>query len=200
MSDDMIGFRNTQQVSDLQRKADDLQGKADSLERRASALEHELRPYAPTIIVSEGKKIGILGFTMGKGGSAAFTLSVVSTTKFSVGAGSITDGTNGAVAFSIGSAGEEKSGSGFVVISADVDASLECSNWALEVSGSAPQEVVMTESVQTKVNLLIGKVGNVKGGLEVAQAISSSQRVTHGLMNGVAVRVFESAPTHPDNL
>jgi len=80
---------------------------------------------------------------------------------------------------------------------------LEHSGWGIAIQ-SDTDEVLLEGSplAQTEVRLLLARI--VSSGsppvLSVNTAISTSQRLTHGFINGAFVRVFESAPTHEDNL
>jgi hypothetical protein len=153
--------------------------------------------------------------TMGGAGTALelpFALSVMkdgSTWKWRVSSkgSTLIDGTNGA-AVSLPT-GETPVGMDFdhpitatkwIVLQAEVSAGLDCSSWAFAAVDSADaDEVGMTTATpptQNKLRLLIGKI-TFTGSPAVAtaaQATYSAQRLTYGWLNGVPVRLLESAP------
>jgi hypothetical protein len=127
--------------------------------------------------------------------------------KYTIGKGSITDGTNGTAINLAGVTETAMSASaGYVVIEATVASDLTLSSWAASVvSESDAAEVRMTTSGtirQDKIRLLIGKL-TMSGSPAVAtaaQACYTDQRITHGFLNGSMVKVFETAPTHPTKI
>ncbi len=135
------------------------------------------------------------------------TTSVVSSTpKYKVHDGSITDGTNGdAIDLSLILNDDLTATDGFVVIEADVDEDLEVSGWNLLIVTDADDaaEVRLTTDdppVQDKLRLLIGKLALDDDVAIPTQALITSVRITHGILNGALVKVFEAAPSHPDDL
>jgi hypothetical protein len=119
---------------------------------------------------------------------------------------SVTDGTNGSEA-DIVAAGFDAwntfSSAQFIVLECDIDA-MEPSNWTLSAISPAStntNEVSFNDSgEQNKARLLIGKVDEVDDTATASQAAFTAQMLTHGLLNGAAVRVFESSPVHKDSL
>ena len=124
----------------------------------------------------------------------------------------VTDGTNGELVDLTG-AGFDGDGTAFssdtyIVLEADVaDETLVTSGWTLSAvtAATAAKEVGLTSSGtvrQDKIRLFIGvarMVGSPAVGQE-SQAVFTAQRIAWGIMNGLAVKVFESAPVHPDDL
>lgn len=120
---------------------------------------------------------------------------------------SITDGTNGAavdltlVGFNADNPITETK---YIVLEADVDPDLVVTNWALvEVAPGDEanlEEVGMSDddsTIQGKLRLLIGKVTiEPDKPINVAEAVFTAQRITHGFLNGIMVKVFESAPVN----
>ena len=139
------------------------------------------------------------------GGPHPFKLTT-STGNYAVGAGSITDGTNGDLVTLPAAVFNSKTAStGFVVLEADVDEDFLVTDWVVVIEGNAANtaEVGMTTSDpirQEKIRLLIGMLTVTGEIITVSQATFSSQRITYGFLNGSVVKVFESAPSHPDNL
>jgi hypothetical protein len=92
------------------------------------------------------------------------------------------------------------SSTGYIVLRADIGSSLAASNWRLDAVEFADSgEVVFgTAGQQTRAQLIIGKVDIDTVAdpptATVTQAVYSPQRLTHGFVNGVGVRVFDSAP------
>lgn len=130
-----------------------------------------------------------------------FKLSATETT-FTVSSylSTIIDGTNGN-AISIGSAGFDSaigySGKKYVVLEATVDAGFGLSDWTIKgVAQNDAKEVFIDDTLnpdrQTKLRLLIGTVDNSRSEW-AEQFIFTAQRVTFGLLNGLAVKVFEPA-------
>lgn len=121
---------------------------------------------------------------------------------------SITDGTNGdAIDLSvlgIFDVPNNIAATKYIVLEADVDEDLVCTGWAFSAVNAADTVGVKTNGgapdIQDKVRLLIGKVTVADGAASATQAVFTSQRLTHGFLNGIMVRVFASAPTHPDSL
>lgn len=119
----------------------------------------------------------------------------------------ITDGTNGD-AIDLSSAGFDTpttiTAEKYIVLEADVDTDLVVSGWALAaVDSGACDEVGMTTSEtirQNKLRLVIGKVTIGDGVGTAWQACFTSQRITHGILDGIVCKVFESAPTHPTKI
>lgn len=140
------------------------------------------------------------------GGSGDHPFKITAETgTYTISSGSITDGTNGDA---IDLAGiietSHAASSGYVVISASVDSSLVVTSWgvAIEVIGDT-DEVLMTTSPpieQESIRLVIGKLAVSGDTITVSQALFTSVRITYGLINGVAVKVFEAAPTHAGDL
>jgi hypothetical protein len=126
--------------------------------------------------------------------------------KYRVGKGSIQDGTNGAaISLSGITETETTATAGYVVIEADVDASLVITGWTLAIKTDATgaQEVGMTTTGtirQNKVRLLIGKLTLAGDVATPFQAQFSSVRINVGLINGIAAKVFEDAPTYPTSI
>lgn len=119
---------------------------------------------------------------------------------------SVTDGTNGDEADIVAAgfdAWNSFSSAQFIVLECDIDADLEPSNWTLSAISPAStntNEVSFDSGEQNKARLLIGKVNVVDGSATASQAVFTAQMLTHGLLNGAAVRVFDSAPVHRDSL
>lgn len=149
----------------------------------------------------------------GSGGGTEFshpfkitTSTVEGVAKYKVAKGSIQDGTNGtAISLAGITETETTATAGYVVIEADVDADLVITGWALAIKSGATdaQEVGMTTTGdirQNKIRLLIGKL-TLDGAVATAwQAQFSSVRINVGLVNGVAGKVFEDAPTYPTSI
>ena len=121
-----------------------------------------------------------------------------------VSAGSITDGTNG-VSIPLPGIFEVNrvASAGYVVIKATIDASLAHSGWGIAIQSDTDEVLIAgSPARQTEARLLLARI--VSSGsppsLSANTAISTSQRLAHGFINGTFVRVFESAPTHKDNL
>lgn len=123
--------------------------------------------------------------------------------KYTLAKGSITDGTNGSAIDLTGLIETATTATaGHVCIVGTVDASLAITGWALEIAtaGDAAKEVEFTTTGtirQNKIRLHIGKLTVADGIATAWQATFDSQRITHGEMNGLTVKVFEPAPTHP---
>ena len=90
----------------------------------------------------------------------------------------------------------------WIVIEAEVDSALDLDNWEiLAVTDYTDAEEVKTDNTpveQTRLRLLVAIVESSASGAQVIQCINTAQRVTHGLLNGLAVKVFESAPVNPN--
>jgi hypothetical protein len=121
-----------------------------------------------------------------------------------IAAGSITDGSNGTAVDLAGVIDTAITATaGHVVIKATVDpATLALSSWAAAIvsESDAAKEVVFNAASppgQTEIRLHIGKVAVADGVATVSQAQFTSVRIVYGILNGVAVRMFEAAPTHP---
>lgn len=122
--------------------------------------------------------------------------------KYKIAKGSIQDGTNGA-AIDLSALLEEETTAtaGYVVIEADVDEDMVVSGWALAIHEDAADaaEVRYTEVApirQDKIRLLIGKITLDEDDVPTAwQALFTSVRIIYGLQNGVALKLFEAAPT-----
>jgi len=112
----------------------------------------------------------------------------------------VTDGTNGDM-FDLSNVEFDKkkdiTTTQLIMLKAFVNEDLSVQSWEL-VATLDEREVVMVDSKQTEALLLIGKVFFDKGSAIAIQCIFTAQRLTHGLLNGVAVRVFDSAPVHAD--
>jgi hypothetical protein len=130
---------------------------------------------------------------------------------------SIIDGTNGALRTITGLADSTDAGDGWaaadeklVIVEVLLDSDLEITKAEIKLIALAEfdlgefEEVIFNTDfppIQSKALLLIGKlVPNEDGGYDPHQSIMSAQRLTYGLLNGSAVKVFESAPSHPDSL
>jgi hypothetical protein len=134
------------------------------------------------------------------------TATVSSVAKYTVAKGAIQDGTNGTpISLSGITETETTATAGYVVIEADVDEDLVITSWAMAIKSTAAEaaEVGMTTTGtirQNKIRLLLGKL-TLDGDVATAwQAQFSSVRITVGLLNGVAVKVFEDAPTYPTSI
>jgi hypothetical protein len=118
---------------------------------------------------------------------------------------SVTDGTNGSEIPLPGGFDVPNtfSGTTWIVLEADVDTELVLTNWTLTAATSAADAVEVETGgspvAQTKLRLLIAIVsGDSATGPTLYQCANTAQRITHGLLNGLAVKVFESAPVNPD--
>lgn len=120
----------------------------------------------------------------------------------------ITDGTNGGM-IDFESTSTKKMDTPYtftqttwIVIEAEVDSALDLDNWEiLAVTSYSNAEEVKTDNTpveQTRLRLLVAIVQDSASGPQVIQCINTAQRVTHGLLNGLAVKVFESAPVNPN--
>jgi hypothetical protein len=144
------------------------------------------------------------------------TTSMVSdTAHYTIGKGTIIDGTNGAALDLDGviETAFPATTEGYVVIEATVTpATLAIGSWASRIADAeeASKEVVLTGDPpqQTQIRFCIGKITLSGDPEEVApedppltatawQGWMSSVRVVHGILNGVEVLVLEAAPTHP---
>jgi hypothetical protein len=121
--------------------------------------------------------------------------------KYRVAKASIQNGTNGTLVDLSDIFEEDRDATaGYVVLEADVDASLVVSGWALAIKTAAADthEVGMTTSGeirQNKIRMLIGKL-TVDGAVATPwQAWFTSARVINGLLNGVSVKLVDAAPT-----
>ena len=118
--------------------------------------------------------------------------------------GTIVDGTNGtSVPIVADWALWTAIAEGYVVINMEIsELEIVLAAVGVEVVVAAPNEVVLSGELQTEANLLLGKITSLGPGLGYAasQACFTSQICTHAFLNGATVRVFESAPTHPDEL
>jgi hypothetical protein len=149
----------------------------------------------------------------GRGGGAEFlhpfkltTSTVEGVAKYKVSKGSIQDGTNGTpIALTGITETDTTATAGYVVLEADVDADLVITGWALAIKSGATdaKEVGMTTEDpirQNKIRLLIGKL-TLDGAVATPwQAQFASVRINIGLVNGVAAKVFEDAPTYPTSI
>jgi hypothetical protein len=121
--------------------------------------------------------------------------------KYKVAKGSIQDGTNGSTISLTGITETDRTATaGYVVLEADVDAGLVVSGWALVIKTAAAdtQEIGLTTSGeirQNKLRLLLGKLTLAGDVATPWQAWFTSARVGNGLLNGVAVRLIDAAPT-----
>lgn len=120
-------------------------------------------------------------------------------TGFILGKGSIIDGTNGNVLFSTDGEKVYPGTSGFIIIEAQIGADLKPTSWAVRIASETEAAVECLiqgtdPAFQKSARLLIGKISPTDG---VSQAWFSSARLIGGVMNGIEVRVFEAAPTHP---
>lgn len=149
-----------------------------------------------------------LGGSGGGGGTFShpfkITTSVVSEVpKYTLTKGSLTDGTNGSAIDLTGIIETATTATaGHVCIVGTVDVSLAISGWALEIAteADAAKEVELTTTGtirQNKIRLHIGKLTIADGVATAWQACFDSQRITHAILDGVEVLVFEAAPTHP---
>lgn len=145
------------------------------------------------------------------GGSGSFThpFKLVLTveggvTSYTISPGTITDGTNGTNISLVGITDTPFAAApGYVVIQADVDASFVVTNWAHALVENAAEaaEVGLTADpvpVQNKVRLYIGHIAQEGDTFTLTQACITSQRISYGFDNGMATKVFSSAPTHPE--
>lgn len=142
------------------------------------------------------------------------------TWKVSQNKSSVMDGTNGA-AIDLGPAGVDWGGGSikfgipttitatkFIVLEADVDADLVITHWTLAAVDEADADEVRFTTTppiyQDKIRLLIGKVTVDTGATPptaiASQAVFSAQRISHGLLNGMAVKALDSAPIQVNNL
>lgn len=133
---------------------------------------------------------------------------------------SVQDGTNGD-AIDLGPSGADwKSGAikfgvattitatKYIVLECTVDSDdLTLTDWTLAAVDEADADEVATGGspvAQTKARLLIGKITKDTAPdpdtYTASQAVFSAQRIAHGYMNGLLVRVFDSAPIPPLNL
>jgi hypothetical protein len=118
---------------------------------------------------------------------------------------SVLDGTNGEnlVPETLGLFGvpQRISATKNIVLSAAIDKDLAASDWKLETMDD-PDEIIMDETSgrQTKLRLLIGTIHFDDEVASAKQLIFTGQRLTYGFLNGKLVRVFESAPSHPDSI
>lgn len=125
--------------------------------------------------------------------------------KYKIAPGSITQGTNGdAIALSGLFDVERSASAGIVVIEADVDGSLELSDWGVSIiSVGSAEEVGFSggdPETQNKLRLVIGKITLDEGTATATQALYTSVRTGYAVLNGVEVVVFEAAPTHPSTV
>ena len=119
----------------------------------------------------------------------------------------ITDSTNGSSLDIVG-LGTFRTDEGDVFIEVLLGSSLEVAFATAHVEeGGYASEVVFSESdpnVQEYANLFVGRVYKeiVDGGpvFTFTQCIHTAQLLTHGLLNGAAVRVFCSHSVNPDNV
>lgn len=114
---------------------------------------------------------------------------------------SITDGTNGG-ALDITGLDDFRQTDGDVWIQVDIMddltvSSLQGANVMVEVGGYADEVDFDEDGIQTHANLFIGRVFVADGVYSFSQAINNAQLLTHGLVNGSAVRVFDSHTIHP---
>lgn len=113
----------------------------------------------------------------------------------------VTDGTNGNMinlaGVGLGAAKPISASNPFVVLKADIDVNLQPTAWSL-IATNDPNEVDVTSSTQIGARLYIGKVVFNGNAATAVQAVFAPQRLTYGFLNGILVRVFESAPVHPD--
>jgi len=142
------------------------------------------------------------------GATGAYTWSVSATYS------SVTDGTNGSrIDLSDGgsdwAAGAIEFGdntaisaTAYIVLEADVDSSLDVTNWTL-AAVTDPSEV-STDSgppvTQDKVRLLIGRVIFTDGVPAASQAVFAPQMLDFGFYNGLLVKLFTAAPVNKDDL
>ena len=142
---------------------------------------------------------------------------------YTIGKGSITDGTNG-TAFNLNGVIETAfpaTEEGYVVIEAtvtpaDLTIATAEGTWAAIIvtdAAEASKEVILTGDPleQTKIRFCVGKI-TLSGDPEtvgpeddpltatVWQGLTSSVRVTYGLMNGLACKVIDYAPTHASKI
>jgi hypothetical protein len=96
----------------------------------------------------------------------------------------------------------------YIVMECTVDPDdLTLTDWTLAAVDPADADEVMTDGdplAQTKARLLIGKVTKDTAPdpdtYAASQAVFTPQRIILGFLNGLAVKVFDAAPIHPDNL
>ena len=119
---------------------------------------------------------------------------------------SVTDGTNGTeITLPAGfDTPNAITGRVWIVLEADVDTDLVVSNWTLTAATSAADAAEVgtggSPVAQTKLRLLIAIVGGLSAdGPALFQCVNTAQRITHGLLNGLPVKVFEAAPVNPNN-
>lgn len=115
---------------------------------------------------------------------------------------SVLDGTNGSNLVPLGlcetliGVASTKS----IVLQADIN-ELVASNWTF-AAVSTYDEVTMggTPIEQTVARLLIGQIFFDGDTASAKQLVFTGQRLTYGFLNGKIVRVFESAPSHPNSI
>lgn len=155
------------------------------------------------LITGETRMVKLSGTLTGGDGSSAnhpFKITVSGGT-YRIGKGSITDGANGDAIDLTGIIETDLSASaGYVVISAQVDSALVITSWNVSVvTSDDAKEVLMTTVApveQEEIRLLIGRLDASGDAFDVTQMLFTSVRISYGLLNGVAVKVFDAAPTH----
>jgi hypothetical protein len=93
----------------------------------------------------------------------------------------------------------------YIVLKGAVSSTLVITDWTLAaVDAADADEVGFDGDEQDEIRLLIGKVTidtvPDPDTILASQAVFSPQRITHGLLNAAAVKVFDSAPIQIDNL
>lgn len=220
-------IKDKKEENEVKKQAEDAMGQFVreqlALDKAEMAARAPVAPTMPTVTVApvvesstgtsgggiEPVKTGFGGGSIGSSDGGNHPFKITSFTeedvdKYIIATGSITDGTNGDAIDLGGIIGTTHSASsGYVVISAVVDESLELSDWDVSVmteADAAMECVIGSGSQQGGLRLLLGKLTPDSTGTTVSQALFTSVRVTHGILNGAAVRVFEAAPTHPGSL
>lgn len=179
------------------------------LERRISALERITNGMSKQRLIADTaigrKEFQVLGMRGGPKpetppGIHPFRLEKMEDGwKVNAWGSTITDGTNGD-ALTITGLDEKKTEEGDVFVEVSINASLEttASEIKSETGGYAGEvEFAGDPPAQNKAFLLIGKTVKEDGVFKFAQAITDAQILTHGLLNGAAVRVFIPGPIHP---
>jgi len=187
------------------------------LRNQLDSLERKLQPFTETVIQMPSGVQGfdavvnvlgqMYGFVPSTGPLHPFKI-IISTTdsgiaQYKVAKGSITEGTNGPPLPITGLDEKKDASEGIVFIEGDVS-DYVITNLKVTLGDNAVEEVEITDSTQTKIILILGKITmdtTVSPPVATAwQAWTTSARAIYGMLNGAAVKVFDAAPTHPSEI